>query len=46
MFHTGWRRTALDSLDEVFDLVVIGAGITGCGVLLDAAQRGLRCLLV
>jgi glycerol-3-phosphate dehydrogenase len=46
MFHPGWRRTALESLDEFFDLVVIGAGITGCGVLLDAAQRGLRCLLV
>jgi glycerol-3-phosphate dehydrogenase len=46
MFHPGWRRTALDSLNEVFDLVVVGAGITGCGILLDAAQRGLRCLLV
>jgi glycerol-3-phosphate dehydrogenase len=46
MFHPGWRHSALDSLDELFDLVVVGAGITGCGVFLDAVQRGLRCLLV
>ena len=31
---------------EPFDLVVIGGGITGCGILLDAAQRGLRTLLI
>ncbi len=46
MFHTDWRRLALSSLDEPFDVVVIGGGITGCGVFLDAAQRGLRALLV
>jgi len=32
--------------DEDFDLVVIGGGITGCGVALDAAARGLRVALV
>src|SRR5262245_25225020 len=32
--------------DEVFDLVVIGGGITGAGVALDAASRGLRTALV
>ena len=46
MFHRQWREQALGSLDEPFDLVVVGGGITGCGVLLDAAQRGLRTLLV
>jgi glycerol-3-phosphate dehydrogenase len=46
MFHPGWRRQALAALGETFDLVVIGGGITGCGVLFDAAQRGLRVLLV
>ena len=34
------------ALGETFDLVVVGGGITGCGMLLDAAQRGLRVLLV
>ncbi len=46
MFHPGWRRATLETLDETFDLVVVGGGITGCGILMDAAQRGLRCLLV
>ncbi len=46
MFHPGWRRQALAALGETFDLVVIGGGINGCGVLFDAAQRGLRVLLV
>lgn len=46
MFHPGWRAQALGSLDKAFDLVVIGGGITGCGVFFDAAQRGLRVLLV
>jgi len=46
MFHPDWRTASLSSLDDTFDLVVVGGGITGCGVLLDAAQRGLRVLLV
>lgn len=46
MFHPGWRARALAGLAEPFDLIVIGGGITGCGVFLDAAQRGLRVLLV
>jgi glycerol-3-phosphate dehydrogenase len=46
MFHPGWRRRALAGLGEPFDLAIVGAGITGCGVFLDAAQRGLRVLLV
>ncbi|MEY2415206.1 MAG: glycerol-3-phosphate dehydrogenase, partial [Ilumatobacteraceae bacterium] len=31
---------------EEFDLLVIGGGITGTGVALDAAARGLRTALV
>ncbi len=46
MFHPQWREQALDGLDRPFDLVVVGGGITGCGVLLDACQRGLRVLLI
>jgi glycerol-3-phosphate dehydrogenase len=32
--------------DERFDLVVVGGGITGAGVALDASARGLRTALV
>ncbi|HMI47703.1 MAG TPA: FAD-dependent oxidoreductase, partial [Gemmatimonadaceae bacterium] len=31
---------------EKFDLLVIGGGITGCGVARDAAMRGLSVALV
>jgi glycerol-3-phosphate dehydrogenase len=41
------RETALGRLsDEHFDVLVIGGGITGAGVALDAAARGLRTALV
>ena len=46
MFHPQWREQALAGLSRPFDLVVLGGGITGCGVFFDAAQRGLRALLV
>ncbi|HKH46856.1 MAG TPA: glycerol-3-phosphate dehydrogenase/oxidase [Thermoanaerobaculia bacterium] len=41
-----WRQRALAGLAEPFDLIVLGGGITGCGIFLDAAQRGLRVLLL
>ncbi len=28
------------------EVVVIGGGVTGCGVLFDLAQRGFRCILL
>ncbi|MFN8308952.1 MAG: glycerol-3-phosphate dehydrogenase/oxidase [Chitinophagales bacterium] len=31
---------------ETFDLLVIGGGITGCGIALDAALRGMKVALV
>jgi glycerol-3-phosphate dehydrogenase len=41
------RDRALDALrSERFDLVVIGGGITGSGVALDAASRGYSVALV
>src|SRR3982074_2727234 len=39
---TNLRRLA----DERFGLVVVGGGITGAGVALDAASRGLRTALI
>src|SRR5438552_12783853 len=41
------RASSLRRLaDESFDVVVIGGGITGAGVAVDAATRGLRTALV
>jgi glycerol-3-phosphate dehydrogenase len=41
------RRDALATMaDSTFDLVVIGGGVTGCGIALDAATRGLSVALV
>jgi glycerol-3-phosphate dehydrogenase len=41
------RADALARLEsDSFDLVVIGGGVTGAGVALDAASRGLRTALV
>lgn len=41
------RATALARMaDEEFDVLVVGGGITGAGVALDAAARGLRTALV
>ncbi|GLZ38564.1 glycerol-3-phosphate dehydrogenase/oxidase [Actinokineospora sp. NBRC 105648] len=37
-----WRRLGA----ETFDVVVIGGGVVGAGVALDAATRGLRVALV
>jgi glycerol-3-phosphate dehydrogenase len=37
-----WARLA----EEEFDVLVIGGGVTGAGVALDAATRGLRTALV
>ncbi|MGG4010933.1 glycerol-3-phosphate dehydrogenase/oxidase [Bacillus smithii] len=31
---------------DIFDLLVIGGGITGCGIALDAAARGMKTALV
>jgi glycerol-3-phosphate dehydrogenase len=41
------RATSLEALrDETFDIVVVGGGITGAGVVLDAAARGMKAALV
>jgi glycerol-3-phosphate dehydrogenase len=47
LVHPFRRADALRRLaDEEFDVLVVGGGITGAGVALDAASRGLRTALV
>lgn len=46
-FSSAARAEYIQSLSgEVFDLLVIGGGITGAGIALDAAARGLKVALV
>jgi glycerol-3-phosphate dehydrogenase len=41
------RAAMIDELrHRQFDLLVVGGGITGCGIALDAVTRGLRTALV
>jgi glycerol-3-phosphate dehydrogenase len=41
------RRAAVVTLErDRFDVLVVGGGIVGCGVLLDAVSRGLRAALI
>jgi glycerol-3-phosphate dehydrogenase len=45
--HRFRRQDSLRRLaDEQFDVLVVGGGVTGAGVALDAASRGLKVALV
>ena len=47
MFSSKERTQLLHQMDgELYDVVVIGGGITGAGVALDAVTRGLKVALV
>jgi len=46
VFHPGFRAAARQLAASDLDLLIVGGGITGCGIALDAAQRGLRVVLV
>lgn len=40
------RQATIDGLDSRVDVVVVGGGINGVGVLLDAVSRGMSAVLV
>jgi glycerol-3-phosphate dehydrogenase len=45
-WHNGWRAALPALFEREWDLLVVGGGITGAGILLEAARRGLSALLV
>lgn len=45
MWTRGWREEAWSQLDREFDLIVIGGGITGAGILREATRAGLKAAL-
>ncbi len=46
MWETGWREQIWSQISEPWDLLIIGGGITGAGILREASRAGLRALLV
>ena len=42
----GWRDRVWSELNQPWDLIIIGGGITGAGILRQAAHAKLRALLV
>ncbi|OGO63849.1 MAG: hypothetical protein A2Z45_01725 [Chloroflexi bacterium RBG_19FT_COMBO_55_16] len=46
MWQPGWRDQIWDQLDQKWDLIVIGGGITGAGILREATRAGIKTLLV
>ncbi len=46
MWRTGFRDEIFSRLDQEWDLVIIGGGITGAGILGEATRHGKKALLV
>jgi len=46
LWPEGWRGALPELCRREWDLLVIGGGITGAGILLEASRRGLSALLV
>lgn len=46
MWDRVWRRDVWSQLDQPWDVIVVGGGITGAGILREAARVGLRALLL
>ncbi|AYC33457.1 glycerol-3-phosphate dehydrogenase/oxidase [Pseudomonas cavernae] len=46
-WNAAWRERALPELAaREWDLIVVGGGISGAGILREAARRGWKCLLI
>jgi len=46
MWSKGWRDLLWSDLDRKWDILVIGGGITGAGILREAVRAGFKTLLV
>jgi glycerol-3-phosphate dehydrogenase len=45
-WQAGWRSALPQLFAREWDMLVVGGGITGAGILLEASRRGLKALLV
>jgi glycerol-3-phosphate dehydrogenase len=46
MLNSTWREQTWSALDQPWDVIVIGGGITGAGIFNMAAQKGLKVVLL
>lgn len=46
MWEKNWRTRVWSQLNQHWDIIVIGGGITGAGILREATRLGMRTLLV
>src|SRR2546422_10911271 len=46
MWTGEWRDTIWSQLDQAWDIVIVGGGIVGAGILREASRLGWRALLV
>jgi glycerol-3-phosphate dehydrogenase len=46
MWTGQWRDTNWSQLDQAWDIVIVGGGIVGAGILREASRLGWRALLV
>ena len=46
MWTKNWRTKIWGTIEREWDLVIVGGGITGAGILREATRLGLRVLLV
>jgi glycerol-3-phosphate dehydrogenase len=46
MWDNDWRYKIWESISGPWDILIIGGGITGAGILREATRLGLHCLLV
>lgn len=46
MWELGWRDKIWRSIDGPWDILIIGGGITGAGILREATRLGMHALLV
>ncbi len=46
MWKKNWREEIWSNINQKWDIIIVGGGITGAGILREAAHLGLQSLLV
>jgi glycerol-3-phosphate dehydrogenase len=46
MWYKNWRNIIWSEIDQEWDLIIVGGGITGAGILREATRIGLHALLI